>query len=531
MSKKGSAVGQETTPKKKKRKMLTSFSIMFILLGVIAVLSVILSKITPEVKAVSFSDLIMSPANGFVDGLGVALFVLVLGGFLGMVNKTDALTTGIAALVKRMGGNELRLIPLLMFVFAVMGSTYGFCEETVGFYALLAATMMAAGFDALTGAMMILLGAGVGCLGSTVNPFATGIAADALVSMGINVDQSIVIVLGIILLLTSYAVSVFFVMRYAIKVKADRTATLMSADECEAAEEAYGETAQAVETTQKLTQRQKIVLWLFGLTFVVMIIGFIPWPKLGVQFFDIGHSEQEVTSQVSAEEIVNQYAQDKLGELKLEEGAKGTLTTTENTALGWSAHLTGLPLGEWYFAEATTWFALMAIIIGIVAGFSEREIVDTFMSGCAEMMGVVMIVGLSRGFSILMAVTGLSSYVLNCAAGALQGTSAAPFAIGSYLLYFVLSILIPGTSSMSTISMPIMGPLAMSLGFNPAVMINIFASASGVVNYFTPCNGSIMGGLALARVEYSTWIKFVIKVVAVTAVANMIVLAIAMAVL
>lgn len=520
--------GQEGTGRKK-RRMLTSFSIMFILLIIISIISIVMAGMTPEVHAVKLSDFMMAPAKGFKDGLGVALFVLVLGGFLGIVNKTDSLTTGIAALVKRMGGEETKLIPILMGIFAILGSTYGFCEETVGFYALLAATMMAAGFDAMTGAMMILLGAGVGCLGSTVNPFATGIAADALVSMGIDVDQGIVIGLGLILLVTSYLVAVVFVMRYAKRVRKDPSRTLMSEDELAAADEAYGETANAVRDNKELTGRQKVVLWLFGLSFVVMIIGFVPWESLGVGFFNIGHTEREVTSELSASDIEDQYASDDLGTLTLDPAdAKGELTTSVQDTAGWSSYLTGAPLGEWYFSESTTWFLIMAIVIGVVSGMSEREIVSEFMSGCSEMMGVVMIVGLSRGFSILMDVTGLSNYVLSSAAAALQGTSAPVFAVGSYLLYFVLSILIPGTSSMSTISMPIMGPLSISLGFNPAVMINIFSAASGVVNYFTPCNGAIMGGLALARIEYPTWIKFVMKVVAVTAVVNMVVLAIAM---
>ncbi len=509
--------------------MLTSFSIMFLLLIAIAIISVIFSHITPSVTAVSLGDLVMSPANGFVDGLGVALFVFVLGGFLAIVNKTDALSTGIAALVKRMGGNELKLIPILMFLFAILGSSYGFCEETVGFYALLAATMMAAGFDALTGAMTILLGAGVGCLGSTVNPFATGIASDALVSIGIEVNQGIVIALGLILLVMSYLVSVFFVMQYAKKVKADRDATLMSPEEIGEAKKTYGEAASIVNDSASLTGKQKVVLWLFGLSFLVMIIGFVPWPKLGVNFFNIGYSEREVQTEVTAEDMVEKYSDD--GILELPNGTAGTLTTVEQTSPGWSSFLTNVPLGDWYFAESTTWFLLMAVVIGVVYGFSEREIVETFLAGCGDMMGVVMIVGLSRGVSILMGVTGLSQYLLDSAAAALNGTPAGVFAVGSYLLYFLLSILIPGTSSMATISMPIMGPLAQSLGFNPAVMINIFAAASGVVNYFTPTNGAIMGGLALARVEYPTWLKFVGKVVLVTAIVNMVVLAIAMAIL
>ena len=231
-----------------------------------------MSHFTNEVSAVPSGDLMMSPVNGFKGGLGVALFVFVLGGFPAIVNKTDALSAGIGALVRKMGGNELKLIPVLMLIFAILGSTYGFCEETIGFYALLSATMMAAGFDALTGAMMVLLGAGGGCLDSTVNPFATGIAADVLASSGIVADQGVVIGLGLVLLVTPYLVSVYFVMRYAKGVKADRSRTLMSADEVAASGEAYGDAAAAGNQYEPLSHKQKVVLWLFGLSFLVMIV-------------------------------------------------------------------------------------------------------------------------------------------------------------------------------------------------------------------------------------------------------------------
>lgn len=505
---------------------------MFILLAAIALISVVLSAFTSEVKAVSFGTLMMSPVNGFKDGLGVALFVMVLGGFLAIVNATDALSAGIGALVKRMGGNELKLIPVLMFIFAVLGSTYGFCEETVGFYALLSATMMAAGFDSLTGAMMVLLGAGVGCLGSTVNPFATGIASDVLSSCGIVANQGIVIGLGLVLLVTSYVVAVYFVMRYAKRVRGNARRSLMSAEETEAAREAYGDAAAEKSAYSEPTRKQKMVLWLFGLSFLVMIIGFVPWGKLGVNAFTAGESSHVETTRVTAADIAKQYSDNELGTLRLSpKDAHGTLRTTVVDNGGWSAFLTGTPLGDWYFSESTTWFLLMAIVIGIAAGMDEHELVHTFLAGCGDMMGVVMIVGLSRGVAILMGDTGLSLFVLHHVSAALKGTSPVVFALGSYVLYFLLSILIPGTSSMATISMPIMGPLTQSLGFNPAIMINVFASASGVVNYFTPANGAIMGGLALSRVEYGTWLKFVGKVVLATAVVNVVVLAIAMVVL
>ncbi|WP_058270291.1 YfcC family protein [Olsenella massiliensis] len=524
---------EEAQPKKK-RGMISSFSIIFILLAIVAVITIclngqtyMLDGVEKTVTGATLGDFLMAPARGFVDAVDVCLFVIVLGGFLGIVNKTNALNTGIKALVKKMGGNELVLIPILMILFAVLGSTYGFCEETVGFYALLAATMMAAGYDALTGAMMILLGAGVGCLGSTVNPFATGIASSALTSLGIEVNQAVIIGLGIVLLIATYLVAVFFTIQYAKRVKADPSRTLMSAGELEAANAEYG-IKHEEGSDVALTGRQKGVLVIFALAFLVMIIGFVPWEDLGVNAFVSDAASHEETIEVTAADIIDQYDGDSLGALELPETTAGTLTSDVTDNAGWSSFLTGTPLGQWYFAESTTWFLLLAIIIGIVGGLSEKEIVDEFMAGSGDMMSVVLIIAVSRGVSVLMSSTGLSNFFLTWAAGALAGTSGVLFTIGSYVLYFFLSFLIPSTSGMATVSMPIMGPLAQELGFNPAVMVMIFSAASGAVNLITPTSGAIMGGLALARVEYGTWVKFAAKIVGCVAVVSMVILAIAM---
>lgn len=478
---------------KKKREMLSSFSIIFILLAIVAIVTIFLNGATYEiggeegaVVGATLSDFLMSPVRGFADAIDVCLFVMVLGGFLGIVNKTNAIADGIAVLVKKMGGNELKLIPILMGIFALGGTTYGMCEETVGFYALLSATMMAAGFDSLTGAMIVLLGAGVGCLGSTVNPFAVGAAGAALDGVGIKGNQTVFIGLGLVLLVVSYIIAVFFVLEYAKKVKADPNRTLMTATEVENAEAEYGQAAQTNDA--KLTGKQKAVLWLFAAAFLIMVISFIPWEDLGIDWFNPGFDPD---------------------------------------GHSWSSFLTGVPLGWWYFQEATTWFLLLAIIIGAVAGFSEREIVDEFMAGAGDMMSVVMVIALSRGVSVLMAATGLDMFVLSAASKALAGTSGILFSVGSFVLYFLLSFLIPSTSGMAGVSMPIMGPLAQTLGFSPSVMVMVFCAASGVVNLITPTSGAIMGGLALSRIEYSTWVKFATKIVAVISVACIIVLTIA----
>lgn len=487
-----------TETAKKKRGMPSSFTILLALLAIVAVITVIVSGTSGgAVTAARLSDFCTAPIKGFADALPVCLFVMILGGFLGMMTETGALDNGIAVLVQKLKGNEIMLIPVLMLIFSLGGTTYGMCEETVPFYALLAATMMAAGFDPMVGAATVLLGAGCGCLGSTVNPFAVGAAVDALTGVGIEVNQSIIIGLGAVLWIVTTAMSIFFVMSYAKKVKADKGSTILSMQELKDAEEAHGKAASEVHNEVKLTGRQKGVLIAFAFTFVVMIVGFIPLADLNegvANFFDAG-----AVYDADGNAVVQ----------------------------GWSSLITGLPIGQWYFDEASTWFFLMAVLIGIIGGLSEKQIVNTFITGAADMMSVVLVIALARGISVLMANTGLDVYVLDAAANALAGLSGVIFAPMSFLVYFGLSFLIPSTSGMATVSMPIMGPLAVKLGFSPEVMVMIFSAAIGVVNLFTPTSGAIMGGLALAKIEWTTWLKFALKLIVALSVVCAIILTVA----
>ena len=487
-----------TETAKKKRGMPSSFTILLALLAIVAVITVIVSGTSGgEVTAARLSDFCTAPILGFADALPVCLFVMILGGFLGMMTETGALDNGIAVLVQKLKGNEIMLIPVLMLIFSLGGTTYGMCEETVPFYALLAATMMAAGFDPMVGAATVLLGAGCGCLGSTVNPFAVGAAVDALTGVDIAVNQSIIIGLGAVLWLVTTVMSIVFVMNYAKKVKADKGSTILSMQELKDAEEAHGKAASEVHKEVKLTGRQKGVLIAFAFTFVVMIVGFIPLADLNegvANFFDAG-----AVYDADGNAVVQ----------------------------GWSALITGLPIGQWYFDEASTWFFLMAVLIGIIGGLSEKQIVNTFITGAADMMSVVLVIALARGISVLMANTGLDVYVLDAAANALAGLSGVIFAPMSFLVYFGLSFLIPSTSGMATVSMPIMGPLAVKLGFSPEVMVMIFSAAIGVVNLFTPTSGAIMGGLALAKIEWTTWLKFALKLIVALSVVCAVILTVA----
>ncbi len=473
--------------KKNKKQMLSSFSIILLLIIALGVITQFLPQAQyidgtivngSGVEPASLPTILMSPILGFENAVDVCIFVLVLGGFLAIVNRTGAFKKGIKVLISKLKGNEIILIPILMLIFSIGGTTYGMLEETVVFYAILAATMVTAGMDTLVASAIVLLGAGSGVLGSTINPFAVGAAISSLPE-GIEVNQGIIIALGAVLWITTLLISIAFVVSYAKKVIKDKGSTFLSIQEQEDMEDEFGEKASSVNAA-KLSVRQKLTLIVFALSFLVMIVGFIPWTDFGVTIFD-----------------------------------------------GWTSVLTGSPFGLWWFYDAAVWFLIAAIILAIINGFSETIFVKTFLKGATDMIGVILIIAVARGVSVLMEATYLDNYFIYNAAEALKNVSGVVFAPLNYLLHIGLSVLVPSSSGLASISTPIMAPLAQQLGYNTETTIMTFVAANGLVNLFTPTCGAIMGGLALAKVQYTTWLKWVLKIIVVIALVNIIILTVA----
>ena len=494
---KASTSNNRKATKKKKFKFPSAYTVLLTIMIVIA----LVTQVVPGVKKAQLADVVMAPVTGMVgikdnaldeaistsmseggidaaletinnadipyvsvwnDGtlkgaIDVALFVLIIGGFLGVITKTGALDAGVGALVKKLKGKELMLIPVLMLIFSLGGTSYGMAEESLAFYALITATMMAAGFDPLVGAATLLLGCGVGVLGSTVNPFAIGAAISAAGSAGVEINQGTTIILGVALWIVPLIISI------------------LSKHELNEAKEAFDNNSGEI---LELSGKQKVALGLFAFSFVVMIISVIPWNDFGVTIFD-------------------------------------------NTS--W---FNGASLGTWWFPELTVWFFIMAIVIGLVCRMSEEDIVKSFISGCADMVGVALVVGISRGISFMMANSGLDLFILDKASGILSGVSGMLFANMAYLIYIALSFLIPSTSGLASVSMPIFAPLAERLNIAPEIVVSAFSAGSGIVNLITPTSGVVMGGLAIAKIEYSTWMKFVTKLLVLIFIATVAILAI-----
>ncbi|MCG3846343.1 YfcC family protein [Photobacterium damselae] len=385
-------------------------------------------------------DILMAPIQGFYDpgeymarAVDVALFVLVIGGYLAVVTRTGAIDAGIAGTMAKLNGREKWMIPILMGLFALGGTVYGMAEETIPFYALLIPVMIAAGYDSIVGVAIIMVGAGIGCLGSTINPFATVIASNAA---EINFMDGIGLRLAILIL--GWIMCTIYVMRYAEKVKNDPSQSIVASQKDE--NERLFLHGKEQETPELNTTR-KIVLMVFGLTFAVMM-----W---------------------------------------------------------------GVSVQGWWMAELSALFIGSSILVGFIGRLSETELTDSFVDGARDLLGVALIIAIARGLVVVMDDGNITHTILNYAEGLLAGLPQIAFINAIYWVEAVLCLVVPSSSGLAVLSMPVLAPLADFAGVSRELVVTAFQSASGLPNLVTPTSGVVMGGLAIGRVAYSSWLRFI----------------------
>lgn len=211
-------------------------------------------------------EVLVAPIKGVYESIDIIMFVLVLGGIIGVINNTGAFDAGIAALSRATRGREYILIVLVTFLIALGGTTFGMAEETIALYPILVPIFLATGYDAMVCIAAIYLGSSVGTMFSTVNPFATVIASNAA---GINFTEGLNMRIAGLVLAT--LITVVYIIRYANKVRKDPSKSLIfhQKEEIEARFLHSYDPANAPE----FSLRRKTMLTLFAATFVVMVYG------------------------------------------------------------------------------------------------------------------------------------------------------------------------------------------------------------------------------------------------------------------
>lgn len=393
-------------------------------------------------------SVIMSPIEGIMDTVDIMVFVLILGGIIGLVNKTGTFDAGIAALSKRTKGKEFLLVVFVTSLIALGGTTFGLAEETIALYPILMPIFVASGYDAIVCIAAIYMGSSIGSMYSTVNPFSVVIASNAA---GISFNEGLTF--RIIALVLATIITLIYIYYYARKVKRDPKDSLIYED-MEKIEERFLKNYDP-ENVAPFNWRRILILVIFLGAFPFMI-----W---------------------------------------------------------------GVSRGGWWFSEMAALFLAVAIVIVFLSGLSEKEAINTFINGAADLVGVALIIGVARAINIVMDNGMISDTLLFYTSSIIRNMNGGIFAVVQMILFSFLGFFIPSSSGLATLSMPIMAPLADTVGVSRDIVVTAYNWGQGWMAFITP-TGLILATLEMVDVTYNKWLKFILPLMGVIGVFSMIML-------
>lgn len=185
----------------------------------------------------------------------------------------------------------------------------------------------------------------------------------------------------------------------------------------------------------------------------------------------------------------------------------------------------GVSMLDWWFPEMASVFLVGALLIGFVAKINESEFVNAFSKGAGELLGVAFIIGIARGVSILMKDGAISDTVLYNTSALTEGMDKGVFVNALFFIYNGLSFFIPSSSGMAVLTMPIMSPLADTVGIGRETIVNSYMYGMGLFAFINP-TGLILATLGIVKIGFDKWLKFVWPLVIILTLISMVFLTI-----
>lgn len=392
-------------------------------------------KLEPVHKG--WSDITISMVKGTIEAADIMVFIFVLGGLIGVVNKTGAFNSGLIALSKKTKGHEFVLVFLVCILMVLGGTCCGIEEEAVAFYPILVPIFLALGYDSIVCVGAIFLASSMGTTFSTINPFSVVIASSAA---GIPFTEGISYrILGCIV---GCIVVVAYMYWYCRKIKINPSFSY-TYNEREAFKARFSEGFN-LQQEDSFTNKKKIILFLFAIAFPIMI-----WGVAGL---------------------------------------------------------------GWWFPEMASSFLIITIIIMVISGLRELDVIDSFIHGASSLVGVSLIIGLARGVNLVMEEGMISDSILEYASSVVSGMHGNIFVLSLMVVFFLLGFIVPSSSGLAVLSMPIMAPLADTINIPRYIVVSAYNWGQYAMLYLAP-TGLVLATLQMLGMQYNHWLKFVLPMV------------------
>lgn len=187
--------------------------------------------------------------------------------------------------------------------------------------------------------------------------------------------------------------------------------------------------------------------------------------------------------------------------------------------------IVGVSFLDWWFVEMTSTFLVGAILIGIIGKVKESVFVETFAKGAADLLSVAFIVGIARGVTILMEDGLISDTILYQASIITEGMNKGVFANVMLYIYGGLSFFMPSSSGLAVLTMPIMSPLADTVNIGRETVVDTYQYGMGLFYLINPTS-LILAALAIVKIGYNKWLRFIMPLLVLLLIITMILLTI-----
>lgn len=445
--------------------------------------------------------------KGFERQSGIIVFILIVGGAFWIMNKSQAIDTGIMAFlgftqklerrkwIRKIGVNNI-VITMIMILFSLFGSVFGMSEETIAFTLIIIPLAISMGYDSIVGVCMVYVAAHIGFSGAMLNPFTIGIAqgiAGIPLFSGIGYRFICWVILTII--------GIVFVLIYAKKVKKNPKLSIVYEDDGYWRGSGERKVDNGERKTENSQNTKKHSWWVYGIVSAVLVYCAIRYPMTEMQIGNSASTLPLLPIGAGLFVIIGFFALRKSVPYFILTLLFGTVYYLIVGVLGYG----------WYIMEIATLFLFMGVCSGFAIGKSASDIAKLFLEGMGDILSAAIVVGLAAGIVIVLQEGGVIDTILYGLSKSMSNLGVIASTEIMYGIQTLINIVIPSGSAKAAITMPIMAPFSDLIGISRQTTVMAFQFGDGFTNMITPTSGVLIATLGVARIPWEKWVRFIWK--------------------